>query len=69
MQIFNLLKDYSMVFRAGLRDPCTRDVARCSESVKRKAWIFDRIVRLANSFSNRTAQMVSLFNLFAVSLH
>ena len=23
-----------MVFRAGLRDPCTRDVARISESVK-----------------------------------
>jgi hypothetical protein len=23
-----------MVFRAGLRDPCTRDVARLSESVK-----------------------------------
>ena len=23
-----------MVFRAGLRDPCTRDVARFSESVK-----------------------------------
>jgi hypothetical protein len=23
-----------MVFRAGLRDPCTRDVAKLSESVK-----------------------------------
>jgi hypothetical protein len=23
-----------MVFRAGLRDPCTRDVARLSENVK-----------------------------------
>ena len=29
-----LLKEYRMVFRAGLRDPCTRDVARLSESVK-----------------------------------
>jgi hypothetical protein len=28
------LKEYRMVFRAGLRDPCTRDVARLSESVK-----------------------------------
>ena len=28
------LKKYRMVFRAGLRDPCTRDVARLSESVK-----------------------------------
>ena len=29
-----LIKGYRMVFRAGLRDPCTRDVARLSESVK-----------------------------------
>jgi hypothetical protein len=29
-----LLKEYRMVFRAGLRDPCTRVVARLSESVK-----------------------------------
>ena len=29
-----VLKEYRMVFRAGLRDPCTRDVARLSESVK-----------------------------------
>jgi hypothetical protein len=28
------LKEYRMVFRVGLRDPCTRDVARLSESVK-----------------------------------
>jgi hypothetical protein len=28
------IKEYRMVFRAGLRDPCTRDVARLSESVK-----------------------------------
>jgi hypothetical protein len=28
------LKEYRKVFRAGLRDPCTRDVARLSESVK-----------------------------------
>ena len=28
------LKKYRMVFPAGLRDPCTRDVARLSESVK-----------------------------------
>jgi hypothetical protein len=30
----NILKEYRMVFRAGLRDPCARDVARLSESVK-----------------------------------
>ena len=30
----NILKEYRMFFRAGLRDPCTRDVARLSESVK-----------------------------------
>ena len=30
----NILKAYRMVFRAGLRDPCARDVARLSESVK-----------------------------------
>ena len=29
-----ILKEYRMVFRARLRDPCTRDVARLSESVK-----------------------------------
>ena len=29
-----VLKEYRMVFRAGLRHPCTRDVARVSESVK-----------------------------------
>ena len=29
-----IIKEYRMVFRAGLRDPCTRDVARLSESVK-----------------------------------
>ena len=29
-----IIKQYRMVFRAGLRDPCTRDVARLSESVK-----------------------------------
>ena len=29
-----ILKEYRMVFRAGLRDPCARDVARLSESVK-----------------------------------
>jgi hypothetical protein len=29
-----LLKKYRMVFRAGLRDPSTREVARLSESVK-----------------------------------
>jgi hypothetical protein len=28
------LKEYRMVFRAGLRDPCTRYVARLSESIK-----------------------------------
>jgi hypothetical protein len=28
------LKKYRMVFRAGLRDPCTRDVARLSEIVE-----------------------------------
>ena len=28
------LKEYRMVFCAGLRDPCTRDVVRLSESVK-----------------------------------
>ena len=30
----NGVKEYRLVFRAGLRDPCTRDVARLSESVK-----------------------------------
>jgi hypothetical protein len=30
----HLLKEYQMVFRAGLHDPCTRYVARLSESVK-----------------------------------
>ena len=29
-----ILKEYRMVFRAGLRDPCTGDVSRLSESVK-----------------------------------
>ena len=29
-----LLKEYRMVFHAGLCDPCMRDVARLSESVK-----------------------------------
>ena len=29
-----LLKEYRIVFRAGLRDPYTRDVVRLSESVK-----------------------------------
>ena len=29
-----LIKEYRMVFRAGLRDRCTRDVARFLESVK-----------------------------------
>jgi hypothetical protein len=28
------IKEYRMAFRAGLRDPCTRDVAKLSESVK-----------------------------------
>ena len=28
-----ILKEYRMVFRAGLRDPWTRDIARLSESV------------------------------------
>jgi hypothetical protein len=31
---YSTLKEYRMVFRAGLRDPCTRNVARLSESVK-----------------------------------
>ena len=31
---YSLLKEYRMVFRAGSRHPCTRDVARLSESVK-----------------------------------
>ena len=26
-----------MIFRAGLRDPCTRDVARLSESVRERS--------------------------------
>ena len=30
----SVLKEYRMVFRARLRDPCTRDVVRLSESVK-----------------------------------
>jgi hypothetical protein len=30
----SIIKEYRMVFRAGLRDPCTRDVARLSEIVK-----------------------------------
>jgi hypothetical protein len=34
MEYRNGIKEYRMVFRAGLRDPCTRDVARLSESVK-----------------------------------
>jgi hypothetical protein len=34
MYIYFKIKEYRMVFRAGLRDPCTRDVARLSESVK-----------------------------------
>ena len=29
-----LIKEYRMVFRAGLRDSCMRDVARLSESLK-----------------------------------
>jgi hypothetical protein len=31
---YKTIKEYRMVFRAGLRDPYTRDVARLSESVK-----------------------------------
>jgi hypothetical protein len=35
METHAVLKEYRMVyFRAGLRDPCTRDIARLSESVK-----------------------------------
>ena len=32
--VLSRLKEYRMVFRAGLRDPSTRDVARILESVK-----------------------------------
>jgi hypothetical protein len=31
---YSIIKEYRMVFRAGLGDSCTRDVARLSESVK-----------------------------------
>jgi hypothetical protein len=30
---YTSLKEYRMVFRVGLRDPCTRDVARLSEKI------------------------------------
>jgi hypothetical protein len=35
-----------MVFHAGLRDPCTRDVARLSESVKIRVFLrFPKVVQ------------------------
>jgi hypothetical protein len=44
-----------MVFRAGLRDPCTKDVARLSESVKilePQASALDHAISLGKPFGN-----------------
>jgi hypothetical protein len=43
------IKEYRMVFRVGLRDPCTRVVARLSESVKilePQASVFLRVTKV-----------------------
>ena len=48
-----------MVARAGLRDPCTRDVARLSESVKKhepKASVFYAFRKSSNIPSARITQ-------------
>jgi hypothetical protein len=56
---YRLLKEYRMVFRAGLRDPCTRDVARLSESVKilePQASVIIIIIIIFTSFSTVSNQ-------------
>jgi hypothetical protein len=46
-----LLKEYRMVFRAGLRDPCTRDVLRFTK-VEQHHKCMDYAILLGKPFGN-----------------
>jgi hypothetical protein len=54
------IKEYRMVFRAGLRDPCTRDVARLSGKRKNTRAAGECIFTLSRKSSNIPSACITL---------